>query len=168
VRFRGVLIFAVLVALSGCSPPPRDVPPLPTPPEVEKITATVFGTSSNQPDLAEFEIPAAFVSDVLRILSPVEHREHPKSADVVACLHIACRDGRVLDVELISTRGGTILFTVGGVPCRRIGTYADLDPASGVHLPEVLRIESFLRAVQQGKPSKAKAFLDRLDVSAGR
>jgi hypothetical protein len=163
-----VLIFAVLVALAGCSPPPPDVPSLPAPLVVEKITATVFGMSSNQPDLAEFEIPAAFVPDVLRILSPVEHREHPKTVEVVACLRIACRDGRVMDVELISSRGGTVLFTIQGVPCRRSGTYADLDPASGVHLPEVLRIESFLRAIQQGKPNKAKAFLDRLDVSAGR
>ena len=168
VRASGAAIFGLTVLLAGCSAPQADVPSLPLLPEVETITATVFGTSSNQPDLAEFEIPSTFVPEVLRILSPAEYYEHPKSVEVVACLRIACRDGRVVKVDLFSSQGGTVLFTVQGVPCRRSGTYADLEPRSGGFLPEVLRIESFLRAVQQGKPSKARAFLDRLDKSAGR
>ena len=72
----------------------------PPPEQVEKVTTTVFGTVSKQPDLAEFEIPSAYVPDVLRVLSPPEYHELPPvhEREVVAVLHVTRRDGRVLVV----------------------------------------------------------------------
>lgn len=164
-----VTVFGVVWG-AGCAAPPPAVPPLPPPHEVEKVTATVFGVVSDQPDLAEFDIPPAFVPDLLRILSPAEYHRRPpaKADDIVAVLRVVCRDGRAVDVEVLYSLGQTVQFTVQGVPCRRTGTYADLDPVQGVHLPEVLSIEAFLRAVRQGQAGRARAALDRRDRSAGR
>lgn len=167
---RASVAIPVLAALcAGCAARPA-VPPLPEPGEVEKVTVTVFGSLSDQPDLAEYPVPPAFVPDVLRVLSPAEYHARPpaKPADVVGVVRIARTDGRTHEVRLIYSRGETVLLTIDGVPCRRTGSYADMDPATGVHRPEVLGIEAFLRAVHQGNAGKVRAALARLDRSAGR
>jgi hypothetical protein len=167
-----VRVAAILlsVALLGCLAPPPASPVLPTPTEVRSITATVFGSMSQQPDLAEFEMPAGFVSELLRILSPLEHHQGPpaKSADVVAFIQIQCQDGRKHEIELLSSRSGVVHFNLNGMQYRRVGSYADLDLTHGLHLAEIVQIESFLRAVRQGQANKARAFLERIDRCAGR
>lgn len=164
------LAFVLLVVgCSGSSPPPA-VPEWPGIVQVDQITASVSGSVSTLPDLAEFKVPAEFVPAVVRVLSPPQYHAHPaaKYLQEVGRIRIACRTGRVMDVRLFFFGKEPVLFTLDGVPCIRGGPYNDLAPGKGVYLPEVLTLEAFLRAVRSGDREQARECLESLDKSAGR
>jgi hypothetical protein len=134
------------------------------------MTATLSGSVSREPDIAEFEVPADAVPAVLRVLSPPEYHPHPPAKYVreIGQLRILCRDGRTLDVSLVYFGKEPVWFTVQGVPCIRGGPYNDLAPGKDKYLAEVLTLEGFLRAVHAGEKAAAREYLDLLDKSAGR
>lgn len=163
-------IIGLISGAIGCSAPPPTAPDLPVAGDVESVTATVFGSVSEQLDLAEFDIPCDFVPDILRLLTPCEYHPRPlvSRSEVVARLLIRRVDGRTSEVLVLFARGETVQFTIQGVPCRRAGTYHDFDPASGVDLPEVLRIEALLRDLHRGDSRRARNQIERMDRAAGR
>jgi hypothetical protein len=165
-----LLVSLTATLLGGCSSPPPDPPALPAAADIERVTVTVFGTVSKRNDLAEFEVPAEFVPGLLRTLTPPEYHEHVavREREVVAWIHLHCRDGRVLDVELLYSGHGVIQYTVQGVPCRRKGVYSDVDTDQGVSLAEVVQVESYLRAVHRGDAAKARECLSHIDRAAQR
>lgn len=169
-RMQRLVALYILVAVGCSASPPPDVPEWPEAGQVERITATVSGSVSSQPDLAEFEVPTEFVPAVLRVLSPPQYHRHPpaKYLQEVGQLRVVCHDGRVLDVRLIYFGKEPVLFTLQGVACIRGGPYQDLAPGKDMYLPEVLTMEGLLRAVKSGDRERAREYLDLLDRSAGR
>jgi hypothetical protein len=165
-----LLVFALVVmGCSGSSPPPV-IPPWPDATAIEKITATVSGSVSHEPDLAEFEVPQEYFAALLRVLGPPKFYEHPpaKYLREVGRLCFACRDGRSLEVTLIYYGHGQVLYRFQGVPCSRGGSYNDLLPSKGKFVDELLTLEGVLRAVQSSDREGAKKYLELLDKSAGR
>jgi hypothetical protein len=163
-------VLGLVLITTGCSSErPPAMPAWPEPSEVERVTAVVSGSVSNQPDLAEFEVPSEFVPELLQVLSPPEYHKHPdKYTQEVGRLRVVCRDGRVAEVGLVFYGKAPVLFTLDGVSCMRGGPYKDLAPGHDKYLPEVLTLEGFLRAAQRGDRTVARECLDLLHRSAGR
>jgi hypothetical protein len=128
------------------------------------------GAVSGHPDLAEFELPAEFVPELLRVLSPAVYSKHPRSELLreIGRVRFACRDGRTVEVGLVFFGKEPVLFTLQGVPCVRGGAYHDLAPGKDKYLPEVLTLEGYLRAVRRGDREAARAYLNLLHRSAGK
>lgn len=128
------------------------------------------GVVSGQPDLAEFELPAEFVPELLGVLGPVVYSKHPRSELLreIGRVRFACRDGRTVEVGLVFFGKEPVLFTLQGVPCVRGGPYHDLAPGKDQYLPEVLTLEAYLRAVGRGDREAARAYLNLLHRSAGK
>lgn len=167
---RWCLVFGLLFAV-GCSASTLPtVPAWPALSEVERISVVVSGKVSDLPALAEFELPNEFIPDVLKVFTPLVYYPHPlsKSVDDVGVLRIECRDGRVINVQLLFSGKGPVLFIFEGVLCIRGGPYIDLSLGKDKYLPEVLTLEGYLRAIQSGSYEKAKMFLKLLNQSAGR
>lgn len=150
-------------------PRPPDLRPWPTASEVERITAAVGNSETGEPDVAQFDVPEAYVVALLRVLSPPKYQKHPPQSREAGRLTVTCKDGRVLDVRLVDSRGkGPVEFTLQGVPCIRGGRYEDLTNGKDKYLPEVGALQAFLRAIQRRDAAEARKCLERLDQSAGR
>lgn len=164
------LLCWILFAVGCTADRTPDLPAWPTADDVARVTVTVSGAASGQPDLDEFELPAEFVPELLGVLGPPAYHQHPRPerTQEVGRLRFVCRDGRDLEVRLVFAGKEPVLFTLQGVPCVRAGAYCDLAPGKDKYLPEVLTLEGFLRAVRRGDREAAREYLNLLHRSAGK
>ena len=160
-----------ILLVTGCTADrPPAVPTLPDATDVARATVTVSGVVSGQPDIAEFELPAEFVPELLGVLGPAAYSQHPRPevTQEVGLLRFACREGRDVEVRLVFAGKEPVRFTLQGVPCVRGGAYHDLAPGKDKYLPEVLTLEGYLRAVGRGDREAARGYLNLLRRSAGK
>jgi hypothetical protein len=157
-----VLLVGALV-FTASSPPekrPKPEPQLPRWPalsEVTRVTASVSGRVTGEPDLATFELADEFVPGVLRVLTPPERHKHPRGVQEVGWLHVYLHKGPVLEVQLHDK----YLFTLDGVQCIRGGTDKDLLEKSYT-LEEGPVFERLLRAAHRGDRAGVRNCLELL------
>src|SRR5947209_1779446 len=87
----------------GCSSPPTEPPNFPDANNIERIAAKIHGRCAQGENIPEFDVPPTFFEDLVRVLTPSKYHKRAtlKNGELVADLRIDCRDGRVLQVQLI-------------------------------------------------------------------
>ncbi len=144
---------------------------LPTAAEVERTDVILLGQQFGHGPPETFELPAEYISDVLRFLEPAQFLQNPVKGEEVAALHLICSDHRVVDIHLLFYGKNTAVFTVDGLEYARSGTYEPIRVGPGGYehyLAESAAIGEVLYLVHHGELDKAKARIYDLDVSAGR
>lgn len=159
------LLVLLLLDLGCSSSRQPSVPVWPDVSEVERITATLTGSTTPNPAIAEFDIPMEHHATILRLLNSPIALNHPLYGTESASLHIHCKE-RVLEVRLIYGGKGPLEFTLEGIPCVRSGDY--VGEHGEKYLPEVLTFEGVLRAIHDRDMKKMHKYLNALDRSAGR
>ena len=151
-------------------------PNLPEDSEVRLITATLYNSPTDEPDIPEYTIPSEYLPMVMKLFRPAETHKHPATVRDIGTLHVVTKSGESSEIHFCYWGDGEpVLFSIQGFQCIRGGPFINLGGSekTPMYLTESLTIHGVLRelywqTIKGVKSQRLEEYLSLLERSAGR
>jgi hypothetical protein len=151
-------------------------PSLPEDSEVESITATLYNSPADEPDIPEYTIPSEYVPVVLKMFRPVEKHKHPAKVLDIGTLLVLTKSGESSELRFFFWGAGEpVLFSFQGAQCVRGGRFNNTGRGEMApkYLTESLTINGVLQelnwqTIKGVKSNRLEELISLLERSAGR